>query len=104
MKNFFIQFRCFQAKNKAQEELQKFMYEYQNTLCDENGLNCLVQEFKQKTSEINLKYPRCKKIEITFIKMDHFESFIFSAHTQNMNDTDIFNSSIDYVKRVVGAF
>lgn len=104
MKNFFIQFNCNQAKNKAQEELQKFAYEYQNTLLDQHGLNRLVQLFKEKTAEINLKYPRCKKMEITYNKLNHSDTYSFYAHTEPWSDTYIFTSSIDQMKRVFYPF
>jgi hypothetical protein len=98
MKTYFIQFHCNQAKNKAQEELQEFMYTYQNTLCDENGLNRIVDSFKHKAFEIEEKHPRCKPIKLYFNKEGYVLPGIeFYAHTPDYEN--VFTTSIIEVKR-----
>jgi len=100
MKNYFIQFRCNNPKNKAQEELQKFVLAWDNCLCDEDGLKHIIEAIKQETADINARNKRCTPISIRHHQYDNFGTQLFSAGIDSQ-DFQVFSTSIDVVKCMI---
>lgn len=66
MNHFFIKLTAAQARNKAHQELQLFVQDYNRALMDEATLKQFKVALIRKTDEINRKYPRCKPVGVAF--------------------------------------
>jgi hypothetical protein len=103
MKNYFIQFNCNNPKNKAQEELQKFVIAWDNCLCDEDGLKHIIEVIKKETEDINARNKRCTPISIRHHYYEGLGAELFSAGIDSQ-DFQVFSTSIEEVKCVVFPF
>lgn len=65
MNQHFMELTCYQTKNKAHEELQQFVAQFNKCLIDDDQLVLLKSAVKQKIVEINNEYTRCKNIELS---------------------------------------
>ena len=65
MKQYFLEIMCYQPKNKAHEELQQFVREYNHCLVDEENMVLVKSQIKQKILEVNNQHTRCQNIELS---------------------------------------
>jgi hypothetical protein len=65
MKHYFIELTSYSAKNKAHNQLQKFVTPYQHMLTDSEEKTLIKSAIKQKIKEANSDNPRCKNIELS---------------------------------------
>lgn len=79
MKHYYLTIRAYQAKNLAQGELQKFIYQYDNFLVDEEGLKNIMSRITREIDRINLEYKRCKDITISEMQLPDVLSFSFAT-------------------------
>lgn len=101
MKKYFLQFKTNQAKNKAQEELQTLVSTFENTLCDDCGLQRIIDSLIEKCNALNVKYPRCKPIVVHYYPKG--ESLLnkheLYACTPAPDYNDVFYCNISEVER-----
>lgn len=80
MKHYYLTVRAYMHKNKAQEDLQKFIQQYDNFLTDEESLEDMIIRITREIGSVNQKYPRCKDIKISKVGLPgEFLSFGFTT-------------------------
>ncbi len=102
MKKYFIQIRCNNPKNKAQDEFQKFGMSWNNCMCDELGLKYIIKSIKKGAKEINAKHKRYTAISI-YQRKYYVGSQIFSVGIDS-KEFHILSVFIKEVKTVLTPF
>lgn len=77
MKQYFITINAYQTKNKAHEELQNLLRQYDNCLIDEQRLQQLLEDLKHHIIFINNKYTRCQDIKSGSSSFTHGHSSFY---------------------------
>jgi len=87
MKKHFLQLQAYCTKNKAHEEIQKYVRQWHNALVDDESLKNVLNAIEEEISRINAKYARCKDISLSTnsytentIQYSVFENFYLVAH------------------------
>lgn len=65
MKHYFIGLTTYSPKNKAHQELQKFVTPYKGTLTDAKERVLIKSAIKQKIQEVNDDHSRCHNIQLS---------------------------------------
>lgn len=99
MKKYFVQFKTNQAKNKAQERLIALVLDYESTLCDDYGLQRMIDSLTEKCNELKAKFPRCKPITVHHYPKGTTILDIHEFYACTPDYNDVFHSSISEVKR-----
>lgn len=79
MKHYFLTIRSYQPKNKAQELLQLFIQQFDNSLADELELMKIISRIKREIEWINQTHKRCKDITISKVQLIEVLSFSCAA-------------------------
>lgn len=87
MKKHFLQLQAYTTKNKAHEEIQKYVRQWHNALVDDESLKNVLNAIEEEISRINAKHARCKNISLSInsytentIQYSVFENFYLVAH------------------------
>lgn len=65
MNQFFLELQCYQPKNKAHEELQQFVSQFNHCLTDDEKLGRIKVDIKMKIDRVNAIHTRCQNIQLS---------------------------------------
>ncbi len=84
------------AANRKCAELQEFVGKFENCLIvDELSRDALIQELRHKVEELNVAYPRTKRLKVSF----DFHDFISCYPEDRHVDEYVFTITIHPVKK-----
>lgn len=97
MKHYFLEVGSPQAKNKAQEEMQTYVYKFASTLCDEVELKVILAKITTKASILNETFTRCKNIKVNMNEYSIDTGLSISGETVSYEP--IFSINCTQIKR-----